>query len=219
MAIKKGSVTQSRNPDLVKENILTVACQEFSNNGYSGARINVIAEKTNTSKRMLYYYFDSKEGLYRAVLERAYSNIRLAEETLQLDVACPIEALGQLVEFTFDHQRMHPEFIRLVMIENIHRAEHLKDVQVFQDINASAIAKLDRIYQQGLNDGIFRSDLSAVELHWLISSMCFFNVSNRYTFKVAYGNDLFSEKAQVSLRIHVRDMVISFISLKGTEPE
>ena len=59
-----------------KADILAVATEEFATNGLSGARVDAIAEKTRTSKRMIYYYFQGKEGLYRAVLEKAYSEIR-----------------------------------------------------------------------------------------------------------------------------------------------
>ena len=61
--------TRSNDPDRTKANILEVATHEFSEKGLSGARIDEIAERTRTSKRMIYYYFESKEGLYRAVLE------------------------------------------------------------------------------------------------------------------------------------------------------
>ena len=52
-------------------NILEVATREFSDKGLAGARIDEIAAATRTSKRMIYYYFGSKEGLYVAVLEEA----------------------------------------------------------------------------------------------------------------------------------------------------
>ncbi|HEX7694089.1 MAG TPA: helix-turn-helix domain-containing protein, partial [Sphingomonas sp.] len=68
--------------------MLDVARQEFANKGLAGARIDEIAERTNTSKRMIYYHFASKEGLYRAVLEEAYTRIR------ETETAMPIETMG-----------------------------------------------------------------------------------------------------------------------------
>ncbi|MGF6853749.1 AcrR family transcriptional regulator [Paraburkholderia sp. CI3] len=55
-------------PEQTKRNILDVTTQEFSAMALTGARVDAIAERTNTTKRMLYYYFCSKEGLYQAVL-------------------------------------------------------------------------------------------------------------------------------------------------------
>jgi AcrR family transcriptional regulator len=73
---------------------------------------------------MIYYYFGSKEGLYRAVLEKAYADIRAVEATLPLDALDPIEALRRLVEQTFESDEANEDFVRLVAIENIHLGVH-----------------------------------------------------------------------------------------------
>ena len=49
--------------------ILDAAAAEFSRRGPAGARIDAIAAAAGANKRMLYHYFDSKEGLLAAVLE------------------------------------------------------------------------------------------------------------------------------------------------------
>ena len=58
------TVKRRRNSDLTRHNILEVATEEFADKGFAGARIDEIAERTHTTKRMLYYYFTDKEGLY-----------------------------------------------------------------------------------------------------------------------------------------------------------
>ena len=106
-------------------NILEVAAQEFADKGLAGARVDEIAEKINSSKRMIYYYFGGKEELYRAVLEQAYAKIRAREVRGEL---CGDErrgALKQYVGHTFDYHAEHPEFVRLVMNENIHYGAHI----------------------------------------------------------------------------------------------
>ncbi len=65
--------------DLTRANIIAVATREFAAKGFSGARVDEIADLTATSKRMIYYYFTNKEGLYVAVLEQAYRGIREIE--------------------------------------------------------------------------------------------------------------------------------------------
>ena len=77
--------TRTNDPDRTKANIIEIATHEFSEKGLSGARIDEIAERTRTSKRMIYYYFESKEGLYRAVLEDSYRRIRTIEASLDLE--------------------------------------------------------------------------------------------------------------------------------------
>ena len=125
MAAKPKSELQ-RDPERTRAELLDVATEVFAESGYSGARVDEIAERTRTTKRMIYYYFGGKEGLYLAVLDRAYRGIRQAEQKLRVDHADPIEAIRRLAEVTFDHHIEHDDFIRLVSIENIHRGDFIR---------------------------------------------------------------------------------------------
>ena len=51
--------------------------------------MDAIALRAGTNKRMLYHYFGDKEGLYIAVLEHAYQQIREAEKSLDLGNRTP----------------------------------------------------------------------------------------------------------------------------------
>jgi AcrR family transcriptional regulator len=198
-------------PEGTRANIIAVAMQEFAENGLSGARIDEIAAKTRTSKRMIYYYFGDKEGLYRRVLEAAYAGVRAGEEALQLDHLPPVDALRKLVEFTFTHHSQHPDFIRLVMIENIHHGQYLKASDAIQSVNRGAIEHIDRIYRSGTEAGVFRLDLEPLEIHWLISGLAFFNVSNRSTFSMIFDWKRSAAKGQDALRRQVVDVVLRFV--------
>jgi AcrR family transcriptional regulator len=197
-----------QDPAGVRKNILAVAMEEFAANGLSGARIDEIAAKTNTSKRMTYYYFGDKDGLYGRVLEEAYREVRAGEQELELDHLPPVEALKRLAEFTFDHHSQHPDFIRIVMIENIHHGAYMEQSELIRLLNAGAIQKLEAICRRGRDAGLFRDDVSPLELHWHISALSFFNVSNRATFSHIFGKELFTEKGQRSLRAHLVEMVV-----------
>ena len=188
-----------------------MAAQEFALNGLSGARIDEIAAKTRASKRMIYYYFCSKEGLYVSALENAYRQVREGEAKLDIEGLPPREALQRLVEFTFDHHHQHEEFIRMVMIENIHHAEFLERSSVARDLNVTAIANIEAIYAKGLAEGLFRPGLDPLEIHWQISALCFFNVSNRATFSKIFGKDVGGAAYQESLRRQTVDMVQRFM--------
>src|SRR3954469_24178111 len=125
-----------RDAERTKREILEVAGREFADHGFAGARVDEIAEQTRTTKRMIYYYFGGKEQLFVAVLERAYAEIRAAEQTIEVDHLDPVAAIRRLAELTFDHHESHPEFIRLVSIENIHRAEHIAAREDFAGQNS-----------------------------------------------------------------------------------
>ena len=203
--------TRAQDPEGTRRNILDIASEEFALNGLSGARIDEIAARTRSSKRMIYYYFGDKEGLYLRALENAYRLVREGEAKLDTEDLAPLAALGRLVEFTFDHHHQHEEFIRMVMIENIHHGQYLERSEVIRDLNATAIDHIARIYERGVAEGIFRAGIDPVELHWQVSALCFFNVSNRATFSKIFGRDLGGEDAQARLRSNAVDMVLRFV--------
>ena len=207
------TVRRSRvnDPEGTRRNIIEVATRVFAQRGLSGARIDEIAAKTKTSKRMIYYYFDSKEGLYLKVLEAAYSAMRVSEADLELDDLPPVEALERLVGFTFDHHNSSEDFIRLVMIENIHHGEYLAQSSAIQKLNVTAIDVVDRLLRRGVREGVFRKGVDPVELHWQISALCFFNVSNRATFSRIFKRDLGSPDSLTSLRQSVVRMIMRYV--------
>ena len=201
-----------QDPEGVRADILAVALEEFSRNGLSGARMDDIAAKTRTSKRMIYYYFGDKDGLYRKALEAAYRKVRKGEEELDLEHLPPKEALERLVEFTFDHHRKNPDFIRLVMIENIHHGRFLEQSDEIISLNQAAISQIRNIYDKGVRDGVFRAGLTPLRIHWLISAISFFNVSNATTFSLLFGNDLQKEAGQACLSADACQMVLKFVA-------
>src|SRR6188474_1470578 len=138
---------RTNDPERTQANILEVAEIEFGEKGLAGARIDLIAEAMRTSKRMIYYYFGSKEGLYIAVLEEAYRRIRAIEADLHLEDLPPEDALRRIVGFTVDYQLANPDFIRLVMTENIHRGEYLAQSKAIQKLNVPAIEGLRKVYE------------------------------------------------------------------------
>jgi len=202
---------RKNNPERTKRNIIDVAIKEFAQNGLSGARIDEIAAKTRSSKRMIYYYFGDKEGLYVKVLEEAYSAMRATEAALDLEGLPPVKALERLVRFTFDHHNSHENFIRLVMIENVHHGEYLAKSAVIQKLNVTAINAVREIYERGVDQRVFRPGLDPVELHWQISALCFFNVSNRATFSQIFKRNLGTRTSLDSLRETVVDMIVRHV--------
>jgi len=201
-----------QNPDAVRKDILAAAITEFALNGLSGARVDDIAAKTRTSKRMIYYYFGDKQGLYEKALESAYAKVRHGEEALQLHHLAPRQALARLVAFTFDHHRGNPDFIRMVMIENVHHAETLGKSEVIRSLNATAIERLGRICARGTAEGVFRDGIDPTALHWQISALSFFNVSNRPTFSALFGGALFDAAGQEALRAGAVEMVLASVA-------
>ena len=207
---------RKNDPEGTRRNIIDVATEEFASHGYSGARVDAIAARTRTSKRMIYYYFGGKEQLYLAVLEQAYRSIRELEQSLDTDNSSAVDAIRRLVGATFDHDERNPNFIRLVSIENIHRGRHLKHSAALREINASVIATLKRILDRGRAEGVFRREIDPIDLHLAISSFCFFRVANQYTFGALFNRDLTEPGIRSRNRQQIADMVLAYLAGEDT---
>jgi AcrR family transcriptional regulator len=203
--------SRTNDPVRTMAEILAVATEEFARKGLAGARIDEIAERTRTSKRMIYYYFQSKEGLYVAVLEEAYRRVREIEADLHLDDLAPEAALRRLVEFTFDHHAGNEDYIRLVMNENINRAEFLSQSKSIQGMNVPALQAISQLYERGVASGVFRSGLKAIDIHATISALSFFNVSNRHTFGTIFKIDMTAKAISAKRREQVVETVVRFV--------
>ncbi len=207
----RATPSRTNDPARTMAGILEVATIEFAEKGLAGARIDEIAAATKTSKRMIYYYFESKEGLYLATLEEAYRRVRATESELHLEDLAPQEALRRLVEFTFDHHFNNETYIRLVMNENIHRGSFLAQSRIIQKLNTPAIDAIKNLYRRGLESGEFRPGLDPIDIHATISALTFFNVSNRHTFGHIFKRDLTSAKHLKARRSSIVDAVERFV--------
>ncbi|GAA0320002.1 TetR/AcrR family transcriptional regulator [Kineococcus aurantiacus] len=205
------TVVRTRDPEGTRAEILDVATAEFSEQGFAGARVDEIAAGTRTTKRMIYYYFGGKEGLYVAVLERAYSRIRDLERELDVEHLPPVEALRRLAELTFDHHEAHPEFIRLVSIENIHRAQFLRRSNL-PGLAGNRLEVLETILSRGRAEGLFREDVSALDVHQAISAQCVFRTANQHTFGALFGRDTLDPARREHDRRLLGDMVVALLT-------
>jgi len=202
---------RSRDADRSQLAILASARDEFSARGLAGARMDSIAERAGLNKRLIYYYFGSKDDLFLAVLERVYADIREAEQRLHLDEIDPVEAIRQLVSFTWHYYLEHPEFITLLNSENLHCAAHLKRSERIQEMNSPLVQLLDTVLERGRRDKLFRAGVDPVQLYISIASLCYFYLSNNHTLSAIFGRDLRAPKAMAQRLSHMTDLVLGYV--------
>ncbi len=207
-----------RDAERTRAELLDVATQVFAATGYAGTRVDDIAARTRTTKRMIYYYFGSKEKLYLAVLENAYRGIRAAERALHPGDLAPLEAVRRIAELTYDHHLDHSEFIRLVSIENIHHGRYIARLGSLREINRDALGILDAALERGRAQGLIRDDVDALDVHLVISSYCFFQVANRHTFGHLFARDLLDPALRDHHRTIIGDVVAAWLSAAPSEP-
>ena len=190
--------------------LVDIATAEFVEKGLAGARIDEIAGKS--TKRKIYYYFGGKDELYRAVLERAYRRVRSSENTVDVTTGTAAEALRRLIEHDVRYHSEHPELVRLVMNENIHRAEHLRQIEGLHDNNNQVIELLATIIARGEAAGLFRPGIDPVELHMNMTALAFYNVSNQFTFGHNFGIDMTSPAAIERRAGQVADIILAWVT-------
>lgn len=202
---------RTRDAERTQQEILAAAMGEFADHGLGGARIDAIAERAGINKRLIYYYFGNKEGLFLAVLEQTYADIRAAEGALHLELADPAEAVRRLVAFTWNHYLAHPEFLTLLNSENLHRARHLQQSQRIREMNSPLIQTLGDVLERGRRDGLFRGGVDPVQLYISIAGLAYFYLSNNHTLSTIFGRDLMLPKALSERLSHITEVVMGYV--------
>ncbi len=179
-----------RDADATRARILRAATLEFARHGYAGARGERIARRAQSSERMLYYYFGSKEGLFREVLEQTYLALQRAERGLRLDDLEPRQALREFCRFVWQYYVEHPEFIGLVNTENVQQARHLRKSPHLAQLVAPVVRLLADLLARGSAAGVFRDGIDPSHLYVAIAALGYFYLSNQYTLSAVLGRDL-----------------------------
>ena len=192
-----------------QQKILDAALEEFAHHGLGGARVERIASRAGANKRMIYYYFRSKEALFLAVLEGSYAHIRSAERALDLEHRDPREALRRLVEFTWSYYLAHPEFLRLLNTENLHKGRHVQKSRRLRDMHSPLVETLRAILRRGEKQGLFRRGVDPVQLYISIAGEGYFYLSNRYTLSRIFDRDLMAPRALSGRERHITHMILN----------
>ena len=203
--------SRKNNPEKTREDILLAAISEFVQQGLAGARVDAIAERTATSKRMIYYYFGSKEQLYVECLIKLYGDIRKTEHSLDFETLPADQAIRRLVEFTFDHHDRNVDFVRIVCNENIRYGEYVKQTPAIREMSSLVVNVLGETLRRGVAEGLFRGGIEAIDVHMLMSSFCFYRVSNRHTFGEIFQIDLVDEQVKQRHKQMICEAVLNYI--------
>ena len=200
---------RERDPVAAKQALIAAAVAEFATKGFAGARVDEIAANAGVNKQLVYHYFDSKQGLYLVALESVYAEIREKEQKLTLDELEPLEAMKQLVAFSFDYLAEHPEFIALLADENRNHGAHLRESERLQKMHSPFIEMLEATLKRGVAAGVFRPDFDAINLYISIAGISYFFFSNNHTLSAIFGKPLDARGALLQRRRHVIEFALN----------
>jgi TetR/AcrR family transcriptional regulator len=193
-------LTPTRNPEATKNQILDAAEAEFAVTGLGAARTEAIAAQTGVTKAMIYYYFQSKEELYRAVLERCLSDALGTLDQLQLDYLPPDAALVRLLEKMLHCMSENPRIGSILSLEAIQNKGKYYPKQLGDLLYGTIID----ILEQGIVAGVFRQLEPRHTAVNIVGTCAFYftaqeNLKYLWPGKRLLGKDLLQGHAQESI--------------------
>lgn len=191
-----------------REKLLSAARSAFAESGLEGARVDDIARRAHANKQLVYHYFGSKDGLYTAVLEQVYGEIRSKEAQLDLDAMPPLRAMQKLIEFSFDHLLQSPDFVRILSDENAHKGRHLKGNRA-GELNRPIIDLMQKTITRGVAAGVFRDGLDPLQVYLSIAGMSFFFFANISTLSRAFDPTLETKAGIAKRRAHIVEFAMN----------
>lgn len=202
---------QTRDAEATRAKILSAAVKEFSDRGLPDARTDDIAKRCNINKRMIYYYFGSKEGLYLAALESAYANLVAIERQIEVEHLDPVDAIATLINLKIDYYIANPHFVSFLNMENLYKARNLRRSKRLKEFQTPLTEVIARILERGQRLRLFRSDLDPVDLYISICALCIMYFSNQHTLGAIFVRDLINPASIAKRRRTVIDIVVSYL--------
>ena len=208
----KKRAPKPRNAEATRAKILSAAIDEFANRGLADTRTDDIAAKCGVNKRLVYYYFGTKEGLYLAALESAYADLTALEHAIDVDHLEPKAAIAALINLKIDYYIANPHFISFLNMENLYKAKTLRKSKRLNEFKTPLTQVISRILERGEKEGIFRSDIEPIDLYISICALGFMYFANQHTLKVIFNRDLMSAESLKRRRETIIDLILSYLN-------
>ncbi|QLC72131.1 TetR/AcrR family transcriptional regulator [Pseudomonas sp. LPB0260] len=188
-----------------QELILRAASEEFADKGFAATKTSDIAAKAGLPKPNVYYYFKSKENLYREVLESIIEPLLAASAPFN-QPGRPAEVLEAYIRSKIRISRELPFASKVFASEIMHGAPHLSAEQA-EELNAQAqhnIACIQRWIDQGLMApvdphhlmfSIWAATQTYADFDWQISTV---------TGKASLSDEDYEAAAQTIIRLVIK---------------
>lgn len=207
---------RKRDSEQSKIDILEASEIEFAEKGLYGTRIDEIAQRANINKRMIYEYFGNKEQLYRTVFDVVYNRLTKIElELLETDLQ-GTQAIETIIRVYFKYLRENPNYVNLLLWENLNKARYVKELD-YVGGKSIVIAKMKKIIEKGIEDGIFREQIDTEQVVFSLMSYPFTYFSNKYTLCKLFSKDLSTEEEMEKRISSMIEMFLSYLCVDRGE--
>jgi TetR/AcrR family transcriptional regulator len=218
--INKGSGKRvRRTATLSKEKIIKAAITEFALKGLDGARVDEIARRSGVNKTLLYHHIGNKDSLFTAALETTYQTIRERQREFLRRQMDPLTGVRELVLLLMSIWVEHPEFGRLLATENFHWGKHVKRSRVIGEMYQQLVDTLNDLLAKGVEQGVFRDGIDAIDLYISISSLSAYYVSHHHTLGTLFHVDLMEPRRLRQRERHILDMILRYVYRRSDDDD
>lgn len=200
----------TRDPERTRRLILESASALFAELGPDVATVEQIARQAGYSKRMVYHFFGSKEGLYQEVIKRVYGRVtRVTSESAGKSVGLA-EVVDRLIQEYFSFLQQNPEFVALLNWENSHDVEGLKQVDLRSFVEPVCAVVRAAIKRE--QPGKQVDDTQVIYIIMTCLALCGYYFSNQKSVGALFEIDLSKPALQQRWLEHIRTLVVQGIS-------
>jgi TetR/AcrR family transcriptional regulator len=202
-----------RTAALSKQKIIQAAIAEFALKGLDGARVDEVARRSGINKTLLYHHIGNKDRLFTAALEATYQTIRERQRDFVARAMDPETGVRQLVHLLMSIWVEHPEYGKLLASENFHGGKHVKRSKLIGEMYQQLVDALNDLLRRGVEQGLFRSDIDAVDLYISISSLSAYYVAHQHTLNALFHVDVMEPRRLRQRENHIADMIMRYVLL------
>jgi AcrR family transcriptional regulator len=160
---------------------------------------------------MLYHYFGDKKGLYLAVLEAAYEDLRGREAELEIDFEKPLEGFLALQRFTFDYFEKNPRIDGLLRNENLLQGKFVSQSRKVTETAFPLRRTIEGLIDSGQKQGIFRDGLDWAQIYVTIAAMSRFHLANGYSLSVTLDTDMSKPEWRRARLTHALELLEGYL--------
>ena len=195
---------QSKKTAITKKKILKAAEEEFASFGLNAARVDSIAKNAGVNKQLIYAHFTNKENLYSVILEKVYARLGEYEQNLVYSEFEGEETVKKIVLDYFDFLLENPNFVRLMLWENLNNAKCVGDVRT------NLFTGTRNLLCKGIEKGIIRSDIDIEQTAMSFNLFCFSAFSNVHTISKLLKKDLYTKEELRKRAEHIADILTDY---------
>ena len=199
-----------RDPEKSKIRILKAAEMEFAEKGFYGARVDEISASASINKRMIYAYFNDKEGLYKQVLSSVYKRMEEVERELVERKLTGKQLIKEVVCSYFDFLQDNPTFVSILMWENLNQGRYLQELESSR-VERSTIRYFIDELENGRQNGTFKKDIDPLHTALSLITVCFANFSNQYTLSKLFRADMTDKEIINQRKQHTISVMVAYI--------